>query len=75
MQDYNIKRFSFHRAPQTSQASDITQSSDTVQAPSSRCDLDTMDLDQLRREKIKMQIKVLQLQEEYYTQKIKELKK
>lgn len=34
-----------------------------------------MDLDQLKREKIKMQLKVLQLQEEYYTLKIKELKK
>lgn len=34
--------------------------------PSTSCDLDTMDLDQLRREKLKMQIKVLRLQEEHY---------
>lgn len=63
--------FSFHRAPQATQASESTQSSDTVEGPS---DLDTMDLDQLRREKIKMQLKVLKLQEEYYTQKIKRQK-
>nr|XP_046271369.1 uncharacterized protein LOC124073275 isoform X2 [Scatophagus argus] len=56
-----------------------SQASDAVEAPSSgpstSCDLDTMDLDQLRREKLKMQIKVLKLQEEYYTQKIKDNKK
>lgn len=33
-----------------------------------------MDLDQLKREKIKMQLKVLKLQEEYYTQKLKNKK-
>ncbi|XP_073350196.1 uncharacterized protein [Pagrus major] len=58
------------RIPQTTQASNITQSFNMVEAPSYRpstsCDLDTMDLDQLRREKIKMQIKVLRLQEEHY---------
>ncbi|XP_076609322.1 uncharacterized protein LOC143334418 isoform X1 [Chaetodon auriga] len=50
------------RVPQTGQTSHITQTS-------------TMDLDQLKREKIKMQIKVLKLQEEYYTQKLKGQKK
>jgi len=34
-----------------------------------------MDLDQLRREKIKMQLKVLKLQEEYYTLKLTEIGK
>ncbi|XP_070837204.1 uncharacterized protein [Chaetodon trifascialis] len=52
------------KVPQTGQTSRMTQTS-------SNCDLDTMDLDQLKREKIKMQIKVLRLQEEYYTQKLK----
>ncbi|XP_029997841.1 uncharacterized protein LOC115424613 isoform X2 [Sphaeramia orbicularis] len=37
-------------------------------------DLDSMDLDQLKREKIKMQLKVLKLQEEYYMLQIKKLK-
>ncbi|XP_041813192.1 uncharacterized protein LOC121620980 [Chelmon rostratus] len=63
------------RVPQTARTPDITHTSYKVEAPSSRpsnsCDLDSMDLDQLRREKIKMQIKVLRLQEEYYTQKLK----
>lgn len=36
--------------------------------------LDTMDLDQLKREKAKMQLRVLKLQEEYYTLKIQQLK-
>uniref|UniRef100_A0A8P4G140 SAND domain-containing protein n=1 Tax=Dicentrarchus labrax TaxID=13489 RepID=A0A8P4G140_DICLA len=66
------------RVPETNRASDISQSSDMAEAASSRpstsCDLDTMDLDQLKREKIKLQIKVLKLQEEYYTQKIRERK-
>lgn len=39
------------------------------------CNLDTIDLDQLRRQKMKMQLKVLKLQEEYYTLKIQRLKK
>ncbi|XP_036944264.1 uncharacterized protein LOC119013649 isoform X2 [Acanthopagrus latus] len=59
------------RIPQTTQASHNSQSFNMVEAssyrPSTSCDLDTMDLDQLRREKIKMQIKVLRLQEEHYT--------
>ncbi|XP_041813653.1 uncharacterized protein LOC121621303 [Chelmon rostratus] len=63
------------RVPQTARTPDITHTSYKVEAPPSRpsnsCDLDSMDLDQLRREKIKMQIKVLRLQEEYYTQKLK----
>ncbi|KAM8725076.1 uncharacterized protein AB9X84_004524 isoform 1-T3 [Acanthopagrus schlegelii] len=67
------------RIPQTTQASHNTQSFNMVEAssyrPSTSCDLDTMDLDQLRREKIKMQIKVLRLQEEHYTLKIKGHKK
>ncbi|TDH02667.1 hypothetical protein EPR50_G00155180 [Perca flavescens] len=57
-------------------ASDSTQPSDIVEGPiSTQSNLDTMDLDQLKREKIKMQLKVLKLQDEYYTLKIKELKK
>ncbi|XP_027140529.1 transcriptional regulator ATRX homolog isoform X2 [Larimichthys crocea] len=65
--------------PQISQASDTTPFPDIVEAQSSgsstSSDLDTMDLDQLRKEKIKMQIRVLRLQEKYYTQKIKEQNK
>ncbi|KAM4531619.1 uncharacterized protein PAE49_023777 isoform 2-T2 [Odontesthes bonariensis] len=38
-------------------------------------EVDTMGLDQLRREKIKMQLKVLKLQEEYYTLKLTKLGK
>lgn len=53
----------------------MTQSN-TVQVPpfrlSTNPDLDKLDLDQLKREKIKMQMKVLRLQEEYYIQKIKD---
>ncbi|XP_022051654.1 uncharacterized protein LOC110952426 [Acanthochromis polyacanthus] len=37
-------------------------------------DEDTIDVDQLKREKLKMQLKVLKLQEEYYTLKIMKLK-
>lgn len=71
-----MKDVSFHRVTETTQDSDGSQSSDIVRAPSSGpSSLDTMDLDQLRREKIKMQLKVLKLQEEYYTQKIKQHKK
>lgn len=39
-------------------------------SPSPSCDLDPMDLHQLKREKLKMQIKVLRLQEEYYVRKL-----
>ncbi|XP_026181461.1 uncharacterized protein LOC113141328 isoform X2 [Mastacembelus armatus] len=59
--------------------SHTTESSDTVERPdfrsSANIDLDTMDLDQLKREKIKMQLKVLKLEQEYYTLKIRKLKK
>lgn len=37
---------------------------------SAGCDLDAMDLDQLKREKLKMEIKVLRLQEEYYARRL-----
>ncbi|XP_039976282.1 uncharacterized protein LOC120785547 [Xiphias gladius] len=67
------------RHPQTTQASDSTYSSDMEEGLSSRPSTSinhvTMDLDQLKREKIKLQLKVLKLQEEYYALKIKELKK
>ncbi|GLD60520.1 midasin-like isoform X1 [Lates japonicus] len=67
------------RDPQTTQVSDSIYSSVMEEGPSSRLsaniNLDTMDLDQLKREKIKMQLKVLKLQEEYYTRKLKEFKK
>lgn len=68
--------------PRTSQAgpsSDVTQTSNTALPASpqmfSGCDLDTMDLGQLKREKLKMQINVLTLQKEYFTQKLEALKK
>ncbi|XP_014846978.1 PREDICTED: uncharacterized protein LOC106920467 [Poecilia mexicana] len=37
-------------------------------------DVDAMDVDQLKKEKLKMQLKVLKLQEEYYTLKLNNLK-
>ncbi|XP_076739124.1 uncharacterized protein LOC101488140 isoform X2 [Maylandia zebra] len=43
--------------------------------PSASSGLNTMDLDQLKREKINMQLKILKLQENYYTLKVNELKK
>ncbi|XP_060882993.1 uncharacterized protein LOC132954458 [Labrus mixtus] len=43
--------------------------------PSTGCHLDTMDLEQLKKEKIKMQLRVLKLQEEYYSVKLKERKR
>ncbi|XP_025762596.1 calponin homology domain-containing protein DDB_G0272472 isoform X4 [Oreochromis niloticus] len=43
--------------------------------PSGSSGLNTVDLDELKREEIKMQLTVLKLKEEYYTLKIKELKK
>ncbi|XP_070703729.1 uncharacterized protein [Pempheris klunzingeri] len=68
---------SLHKSrPQTVQTSGGPQSPDMEEGlPSGPCDLDAMDLDQLRREKLKMQLKVLKLQEEYYTQKMKGRKK
>ncbi|CAG5897545.1 unnamed protein product [Menidia menidia] len=41
--------------------------------PPANCELDAMDLQQLKKEKLKMQLRVLKLQEEYYTQKLSEL--
>ncbi|XP_044186098.1 myb-like protein X isoform X1 [Thunnus albacares] len=60
------------RCPQTVQASDMLEGPSS--GPSAGFNLDTMDLDQLKREKIKMQLKVLKLQEEYYTLQIKKFK-
>ncbi|CAI5674711.1 unnamed protein product [Oreochromis niloticus] len=53
----------------------VDMSEARLPGPSASSGLNTMDLDQLKRKKIKMQLKVLKLQEEYYTLKIKELKK
>lgn len=36
--------------------------------------LETMEFEQLKREKIKMQLKVLKLQEEYYTLQLQKMK-
>uniref|UniRef100_UPI0037E79690 neurofilament medium polypeptide-like isoform X2 n=1 Tax=Semicossyphus pulcher TaxID=241346 RepID=UPI0037E79690 len=55
--------------------SEDIQSSGMMEGPSSSCYLDTLDTEQLKREKIKMQMKVLKLQEEYFTLKIKKHKK
>ncbi|KAF3700431.1 hypothetical protein EXN66_Car016118 [Channa argus] len=67
------------RLPQTIQAKGSSHSLEMVEGPSysppTSTDLDTMGLDHLKREKIKRQLKVLKLQEEYYTLKIKNLKK
>ncbi|XP_067427441.1 cyclin-dependent kinase 11A-like [Thunnus thynnus] len=60
------------RCTQTVQASDLLEGPSS--GPSAGFNLDTMDLDQLKREKIKMQLKVLKLQEEYYTLQIKKFK-
>ncbi|XP_033998620.1 mucin-5AC-like [Trematomus bernacchii] len=53
------------RVPQASKSTPVSTS----------CNLDTMDLEQLKREKIKMKLKIMKLQEEYYTLKIREIKK
>ncbi|XP_039466991.1 DNA ligase 1-like isoform X2 [Oreochromis aureus] len=53
----------------------VNMSEARLPGPSASSGLNTMDLDQLKREKIKMEVKVLKLKEEYYTLKIKELKK
>ncbi|XP_039861947.1 glutamic acid-rich protein-like isoform X1 [Simochromis diagramma] len=51
-------------------------SADMSEAPSSGPSASSgLDLDQLKREKVKMELKVLKLKEYYYTLKIKELKK
>ncbi|XP_029363661.1 uncharacterized protein LOC115047102 [Echeneis naucrates] len=66
------------RAPKTTKASD-TYSSGMEEGVSSQrsksVNLDAMDLDQLIQEKMKMQIKVLRLQEEYYSLKVQGIKK
>lgn len=73
-----IKYISLHSMSNKAQASKSTQTPDLVEqqcsTPSTRPNLDTMDLEQLKRVKIKMQLKVLELQEEYYSLKLKELK-
>ncbi|XP_033945129.1 uncharacterized protein [Pseudochaenichthys georgianus] len=53
------------RVPQASKSTPVSTS----------CNLDTMDLEQLKREKIRMKLKIMKLQEEYYTLKIREIKK
>ncbi|XP_067426504.1 ubiquitin carboxyl-terminal hydrolase 7-like isoform X2 [Thunnus thynnus] len=60
------------RCPQTVQVSDVLEGPSS--GPFAGFNLDRMDLDQLKREKIKMQLKVLKLQEEYYTLQIKKFK-
>lgn len=45
------------------------------QRPSADPDVDTMALDELKREKIKLQLRVLKLQEHYYTLKMREFQK
>ncbi|XP_024861776.1 helicase SWR1-like isoform X2 [Kryptolebias marmoratus] len=56
-----------------------THQSDMMEASTSRvsadCHADTTDLGQMKREKIKMQLRVLKVIEEYYTLKLKELGK
>lgn len=77
-----LSKQSFVPPPRTCQAgpsSDATQTSNTALPASPQMfigrDLDTMDLGQLKREKLKMQINVLTLQKEYFTQKLEALKK
>ncbi|KAM7372274.1 hypothetical protein PAMP_009453 [Pampus punctatissimus] len=60
------------RCPQTVQALDVVEGPSSE--PTTGFYLDTMDLDQLKRAKIKMQLKVLQLKEEYYTLQIQKFK-
>ncbi|XP_012777153.1 uncharacterized protein LOC101481474 isoform X2 [Maylandia zebra] len=63
-------------ASQTSVGINFSHMSETLSpGPSVSSGLNTTDLDQLKREKLKMQLKVLKLQEECYTLIIKELKK
>lgn len=64
-----LKHFFFLRSPASDP--DVPESPPAPSPPASAgCDLDTMDLHQLKREKLKMQIKVLRLQEEYYARKL-----
>ncbi|XP_042073797.1 uncharacterized protein LOC102301947 isoform X3 [Haplochromis burtoni] len=63
-------------ASQTSVGINFSHMSEALSpGPSVSSGLNTTDLDQLKREKLKMQLKVLKLQEECYTLIIKELKK
>ncbi|KAM3597336.1 uncharacterized protein V6R79_003231 [Siganus canaliculatus] len=66
-------------APETNQPPDDTQSHDRMEDPpsqhSSSRDENRMDLDQLRREKITIEIRVFRLLEEYLAMEIKNLKK
>lgn len=63
-------------ATQTSVGINFSHMSEALSpGPSVSSGLNTTDLDQLKREKLKMQLKVLKLQEECYTLIIKELKK
>ncbi|CAJ1075960.1 uncharacterized protein LOC110003510 [Xyrichtys novacula] len=68
-----IKLVRSFQASQEPQVSDMVAG--TVPDLPINCNLDKMDLDELKREKLKMQVKVLKLQEEYYTRKIKDQKK
>ncbi|CAK6963368.1 uncharacterized protein LOC128378668 [Scomber scombrus] len=73
-----------HNAAQLEELEQVERCCQTVQlsyvlegpcsGPSADCDLDAMDLDQLKKKKIKMQLKVLKLQEEYYALKIRRYK-
>ncbi|CAI5674715.1 unnamed protein product [Oreochromis niloticus] len=64
------------QATQTSVGINFSHVSEALSpGPSASCGLNTTDLDQLKREKLKLQLKVLKLQEEFYTLIIKELKK
>ncbi|KAJ0016318.1 hypothetical protein NQD34_014608 [Periophthalmus magnuspinnatus] len=51
-----------------------TASDEPAATPQTSAEVDIADLEQLKREKIKWQIKVLKLQEEYYTLQIQKLK-
>lgn len=67
------------RTWQAGPSSDATQTSNNALPASPQMfsgrDLDAMDLGQLKMEKLKMQINVLMLQKEYFTQKLEALKK
>lgn len=56
------------RSPPSSSSTVMYDEAATAQTSA---DLDTMDLEQLKREKLKMQIKVLKLQEAYYSLQLK----
>ncbi|CAK6963369.1 uncharacterized protein LOC122966167 [Scomber scombrus] len=60
------------RCHQTNRVSDVLEG--PASGSSADCNLNTMDIDQLKKEKIKMQLKVLKLKEEYYTLQINKCK-